>query len=97
MGLSSGGRIEFADSGSAELQPLIEYPRLRRMGPLEGLDQKPETVTTAPEPKRHKHIVVRSHAPTAIIGPHPHQARWAMSAPPSTAYLHAALPITHWP
>ncbi len=44
MGLSWSGRIEFADSGSAEIQPFIEHPRLRRMGQLKGLDQKPETV-----------------------------------------------------
>ena len=43
MGLSWSGRIEFADSSSAEIQPFIEHPRPRRMGQLKGLDQKPET------------------------------------------------------
>ena len=47
MGLSWSGRIKFADSGSAEIQPFVEHPRLRRMGQLEGLDQKPVRATDA--------------------------------------------------
>jgi len=42
MRLSRRGRIEFADSGSAEVQPLIEHPRLRRMDQPKSLNQKPE-------------------------------------------------------